>query len=102
MAAVGLTHNTGNRSDVGVNIAERTWSKTEKLRARLEDLGYGFHLVGNRCDHQIRLCGANLLRICGPGILDDGNATFLYRRTHLRAVLRACDDAIENAKTIER
>ena len=84
-----------NHGDVGVNVIESARSKPQKSHAGFQNLRDRRLLIGNSCDHEIRLRCENLGGLRGPRIGDDEKLAGVELGHDLSAVLRARDHPLQ-------
>ena len=64
LPALPCAHHSCDRSDVGVDVGQRSRSQPKKSHARFQNFGHRLQLVGNRSQHQVGTRGQNLFRLC--------------------------------------
>src|SRR5207248_11618247 len=77
LSALWNTHDSGNTSNIGINICQSLRRKSKKARTRLQNFNYRLLLIRDRGYHQIGPSAQNLLTLSGPGISHDDAAVRL-------------------------
>lgn len=98
--ARGGADDCGDGGDVGVDIGEGAGSQSEEAGTGLEDFGYGFFLVGDGGDDEVRMSGGNLAGVGRPGVVQD-EAAGGNIGADIRAVFCAGNEAVELVKSGE-
>ena len=98
LPALPYPHYARDCGDVGVDVGEPSRRQPKKSHARLQDGSHRLQLVGDRRQHEVGTGRENLLRLGGPGVGDDQARAIRNFGTDVGAILRAGDQAIEQAR----
>ncbi len=95
LPALPHTHHACDCRDISVNVGERSRRQSKKPHTGLQDFGDRFELIRHRSQHQVRMCGPDLLALRGPGVGDDQARSISDFGTDVRTILSAGYQAVQ-------